>query len=42
MENRYDMTPDEEKSVTCGRLAKGEVAYGILKETGLPEKKEAK
>jgi hypothetical protein len=25
---------DEEKTITCGKLEKGEVAYGILKEVG--------
>jgi UDP-3-O-[3-hydroxymyristoyl] glucosamine N-acyltransferase len=28
---------DEDKTITCGKLIKGTVAYGILKETGLKE-----
>ena len=31
---------DVEKTITCGKLEKGKVEYGILKETGLPEQKE--
>ena len=30
---------DGEKEVTCGKLEKGEVAYGTLEEIGLPDKK---
>ena len=28
---------DEDKTITCGKLLKGKVEYGILNETGLPE-----
>lgn len=28
---------DEDKTITCGKLEHGEIEYGILKETGLPE-----
>ena len=34
----FDLT-DEEKTITCGKLENGEVCYGILKETGLPEER---
>ena len=30
---------DEDKTITCGKLEKGTIEYGILKETGLPEEK---
>ena len=30
---------DEEKTITCGKLERGEVCYGILKETGMPDAK---
>ena len=30
---------DADKTITCGKFEGGEVAYGILKETGLPEEK---
>ena len=33
-----DNISDEEKTITCGKLEHGEIAYGILKETGLPDK----
>jgi hypothetical protein len=29
------LTNDTEKTITCGKLEKGEVAYGILNEIGL-------
>ena len=32
---------DEEKTITCGKLENGEVCYGILKEIGMPDEKEA-
>jgi hypothetical protein len=28
---------DEDKTITCGKLLKGEIGYGILKETGIEE-----
>ena len=30
---------DEEKTITCGKLEHGEICYGILKETGMPDEK---
>ena len=30
---------DEDRTITCGKLESGQVAYGILKETGLEEDK---
>ena len=30
---------DEDKTITCGKLEKGTIEYGILKETGLEEEK---
>ncbi len=30
---------DEDKTITCGKFEGGDVAYGILKETGLPDEK---
>ena len=32
---------DAEKTITCGKLEKGTIVYGILKETGLPDEKKA-
>lgn len=32
-----DTISDEDKTITCGKLEHGEIAYGILKETGLPD-----
>ena len=29
-------TTEEERTITCGKLEKGTIEYGILKETGLP------
>ena len=35
---RKDLT-DDDKMITCGKLEGGEVAYGIVKEIGLPDEK---
>lgn len=32
-------TDNEEKEITCGKLEKGTVCYGTLKETGMPDAK---
>ena len=33
----WDIAAKEEKTITCSKLLKGNVEYGILKETGEPE-----
>ena len=36
----WKMPTDEEKTITCGKFVGGELAYGILNETGIPAKTE--